>query len=85
MNRLQYINLLKANFPKGKSIWSPTAKRFIVTGLASDMTEDKRKLECDLCMSYCIENYETGIVTVGYVTSLQRRVEDAINNNDCTC
>ena len=83
MNRLQYINKLKAKFPNSKSIWSPMNKRFIVTGPVSDIKENNP--DCDLRMTYRVDNYETGIVTVGYITPLQRRIEDAINNKDCTC
>jgi len=81
LNIQQYINKLNAKFPNSKSIWSPMNKRFIVTGPSSEIKDNNLKIECDLCMSYFMENYETGIVTVGYVTSNQRRIEDAINNS----
>ena len=85
MNRLQYINKLKEKFPNSKSIWSPTRKRFIVTGTRDEIKEDQLKIDCDLYMSSFMESYETGKASVSYVTGNQMRIEDAINNSDCTC
>ena len=81
MNRLNYIKALQAIFPNCETIYSPTTKRFIVTGPMQELVDNEHECKV-LTMAWRME--QTGIqeAMAGYVTDLQMRIED---EESCTC
>lgn len=82
MNRLNYIKALQAAFPNCETIYSPTTKRFIVTGPMQELIDNEHKCEV-LTMAWRIEQTDNPSMA-GYVTDLQMRIENEEREN-CTC